>query len=66
MTKEDFLATLQAGNMTYEEEESGAFLYYTYNKNTYDQKCEVIVYTEADGQFPQNTVIEVSCSNRCE
>ena len=52
--------------MTYEEEESGAFLYYTYNKNTYDQKCGVIVYTEADGQFPQNTVIEVSCSNRCE
>ena len=66
MTKEDFLAALQAGNMTYEEEESGAFLYYTYNENSYDQKCGVIVYTEADGQFPQNTVIEVSCSNRCE
>ena len=66
MSKDDFLAALQSGNMTYEEEESGDFIYYTYNENAYDQKCEVIVYTKADGQFPQNTVIEVSCRNRYE
>lgn len=66
MSKDDFLAALGAGNMTYEEEESGDFIYYTYNENAYDQKCEAIVYTESDGQFPQNTVIEVSCYNRCE
>lgn len=66
MSKDDFLAALQAGNMTYEEEESGDFIYYTYNENAYDQKCEAIIYTNEDGYFPQNTVIEVSCSNTCE
>ena len=66
MGKDDFLAVLKAGDMAYEEEASGDFLYYTYNENSYDQKCEVMVYTGADGQFPQNTVAEVSCSNRCE
>lgn len=65
-TEEEFLAILDAEGMEYTVEESGDFRYYTYNELAYDQCCETIVYTAADGSFAQNTVIEVSCSNTFE
>lgn len=66
IAEKEFLAILEENGMEYEVESSGDFTYYTYNEKEYDQCMEVTVYTAEDGHFPQDTVIEVVCSNAFE
>lgn len=66
IAEKEFLAILEENGMEYEVESSGDFTYYTYNGKEYDQCMEVTVYTAEDGNFPQDTVIEVVCSNAFE
>jgi hypothetical protein len=64
MTEADFLQVLEDNGIDYElTSESGNFKYYTYNKKAYDQCFEATIYTGEDGQFPENTIMELTCSN---
>jgi hypothetical protein len=64
MSEEEFLKILDENGIDYElTSESGDFKYYTYNKKAYDQCFEVTIYTGEDGNFPQNTIMEITCSN---
>lgn len=66
MTEEAFTNILDAAGVPYEMEESGDFRYYTYNAIGYSQCLEAVVYTGIDGNFEQNTVMEVICRNTIE
>ncbi len=66
MTQEEFLAVLEENGLEYEVDESDSFTYYVYNEKEYDQCFNVTVYTKEDGNFPKDTVIEVTCSNAFE
>lgn len=45
-----------------EVEESGDFIYYTYDKVSYDECKEVVVFTGTDGPYEADTVIKITCS----
>ena len=64
MTEADFLKVLEDAGMEYSVEESGDYAYYRFNEGeSYDQYLQAVICRDEDGHFPQDTVMEISCSH---
>ncbi len=66
MAEEDFLTVLGNAGISYEQDESGNYRYYSFSNPQYGQGYEVTVYIGDDSYFEQNTIMEISCSNSVE
>lgn len=62
MSRSALEALFDRKGISCEVEENGNFIYYTYDKVSYDEYKEVVVFTGTDGPYEADTVIKITCS----
>ncbi|MCI6766610.1 hypothetical protein [Porcincola intestinalis] len=62
MSRSALEALFDRKGVSCEVEKNGDFIYYTYDKVSYDECKEVVVFTGTDGPYEADTVIKITCS----